>query len=156
MPSAIERALQHRGGETREESDEGGGELGGGHHEAAVTFLIGLRLLGAVLAGRPLPIGRIFKAPPADPHVDRVLGLMIGALLVCTRSCISSSPSRSLRLLPHRRTLGELGHDRVRRALLLQLLAPPPARQWQAMPIVAKAAPGPDSSRSSGSFTVWR
>jgi hypothetical protein len=51
-------------------------------HEAAVTFLLGLLLLGAVLAGRPLPVGRIVKAPPAIPQTDRVLGLMIGAFVI--------------------------------------------------------------------------
>jgi intracellular septation protein A len=51
-------------------------------HEAAVTFLLGVVLLGAVLARRPLPVGRVLKVPHADRGLDASLSVMIGAFLV--------------------------------------------------------------------------
>lgn len=51
-------------------------------HEAAITFLLGMILLGAVLARRPLPIGRVLKVPLADRRLDATLNAMIGAFLV--------------------------------------------------------------------------
>jgi hypothetical protein len=51
-------------------------------HEAAVTFLLGVILLGAVLARRPLPVGRVLKVPHADRQLETALNAMIGACLV--------------------------------------------------------------------------
>jgi intracellular septation protein A len=51
-------------------------------HEAAITFLLGVILLGAVLARRPLPIGRVLKVPHADRRLDTTLNAMIGAFLI--------------------------------------------------------------------------
>lgn len=50
--------------------------------EATATFLIGLVLLGTVLARRPLPVARLLKAPRADRHLDATLSSMIGAFLL--------------------------------------------------------------------------
>jgi intracellular septation protein A len=51
-------------------------------NEAAVTFVLGLLLLGAVLVGRPLAIGRTLKVPHADPRLDANLSVVVGAFLV--------------------------------------------------------------------------
>jgi hypothetical protein len=51
-------------------------------YEAAITFLLGVILLGAVLVRRPLPIGRVLKVPHADRRLDATLNAMIGAFLV--------------------------------------------------------------------------
>jgi hypothetical protein len=51
-------------------------------HEAAVTFLLGVILLGAVVARRPLPVGRVLKVPHADRRLETALNAMIGAFLV--------------------------------------------------------------------------
>jgi hypothetical protein len=50
-------------------------------HEAALTFLLGILLLAAVLAGCPLPIGRVFKTPTSR-QTDRALGAIIGTFLI--------------------------------------------------------------------------
>lgn len=50
--------------------------------EAAITFLLGVILLGTVLARRPLPAGRALKVPSADRRIDATLSAMIGAFLV--------------------------------------------------------------------------
>lgn len=51
-------------------------------HEAAVTFLLGVILLGAVLARRPLPVGPVLKVPHTDWRLETALNAMIGAFLV--------------------------------------------------------------------------
>ena len=51
-------------------------------HEAAVTFLLGVVLLGAALARRPLPVSRMLKVPRADRAVDAALSVMTGGFLV--------------------------------------------------------------------------
>lgn len=51
-------------------------------HEAAVTFVVGVVLLGAVMGGRPLPVGRVLRLPHADRDLDTALSLMVGAFLV--------------------------------------------------------------------------
>lgn len=51
-------------------------------HEAAVTFVLGLVLLGAVVCRRPLPVGRVLKVAHADRDLDAALSLMVGAFLV--------------------------------------------------------------------------
>jgi hypothetical protein len=57
-------------------------------HEAAVTFLLGMVLLGALLVRRPLPLGRMLKVPHNDQTVDATLSVMVGAISCCTRCCI--------------------------------------------------------------------
>ncbi len=51
-------------------------------HEAAVTFVAGLVLLGAVLLRRPVPLGRLLKVPGADRRLDMTLSVLVGGLLV--------------------------------------------------------------------------
>lgn len=51
-------------------------------HEAAVTFVAGLVLLGAVLARRPVPLGRLVKVPGADRRLDMTLSVLVGGFLV--------------------------------------------------------------------------
>lgn len=51
-------------------------------HEAAVTFLLGVVLLGTVLARHPLPVSRILKVPRAGQAVDASLSVMVGGFLV--------------------------------------------------------------------------
>jgi len=51
-------------------------------HEAAVTFLLGVVLLGAALVRRPLPVSRALKVPRADRAVDAALSVMTGGFLV--------------------------------------------------------------------------
>jgi hypothetical protein len=51
-------------------------------HEAAVTFVLGVVLLGAALARRPLPVSRVLKVPRADRAVDTALSVMTGGFLV--------------------------------------------------------------------------
>lgn len=51
-------------------------------HEAAVTFLLGVVLLGAALARHPLPVGRMLKVPGAGRAVDASLSVMAGGFLV--------------------------------------------------------------------------
>jgi hypothetical protein len=51
-------------------------------HEAAVTFLLGVVLLGAALARRPLPVSRVLKVPRADRTTDTALSVMTGGFLV--------------------------------------------------------------------------
>jgi hypothetical protein len=51
-------------------------------HEAAVTFLLGVVLLGAALVRRPLPVSRVLKVPRADRAADTALSVMTGAFLV--------------------------------------------------------------------------
>lgn len=51
-------------------------------HEAAVTFVLGVILLCAVLARRPLPVGRVLKVCHADRYLDMTLSVMIGSFLV--------------------------------------------------------------------------
>jgi hypothetical protein len=51
-------------------------------HEAAITFVAGLILLGAVAVRRPAPLGRLLKVPDADRHLDMTLGVLVGAFLV--------------------------------------------------------------------------
>jgi hypothetical protein len=51
-------------------------------HEAAVTFVVGVVLLGAVLIRRPLPLGRILKVPDAGRRLDATLNAMVGGFLV--------------------------------------------------------------------------
>lgn len=50
--------------------------------EASVAFLAGMILLGAVLARRPLPVGRLLKVPHADQRLNATLSAMVGAFLV--------------------------------------------------------------------------
>jgi hypothetical protein len=47
-------------------------------HEAGLTFLIGLVLVAAALIRRPIPLGRLLKAPTDD----RALGAFVGVFLV--------------------------------------------------------------------------
>jgi hypothetical protein len=47
-------------------------------HEAGITFALGLVLLVAALIRRPIPLGRLLKAPTNDS----ALGALIGAFLV--------------------------------------------------------------------------
>lgn len=47
-------------------------------HEAGITFVLGLVLLAAALIQRPIPLGRLLKAPTNDS----ALGALIGAFLV--------------------------------------------------------------------------
>lgn len=51
-------------------------------HEAAVTFVLGLVLLGAVLIRRPVPMGRLLRVPAADRRLDATLSVMVGGFLV--------------------------------------------------------------------------
>jgi hypothetical protein len=51
-------------------------------HEAAVTFLLGVVLLGAALVRRPLPVSRVLKVPRADRAADTALSVMTGGFLV--------------------------------------------------------------------------
>jgi hypothetical protein len=51
-------------------------------HEAAVTFLLGVVLLGAALVRRPLPVSRVLKVPGAGRDVDAALSVMTGGFLV--------------------------------------------------------------------------
>jgi hypothetical protein len=51
-------------------------------HEAAVTFVVGLVLLGAVLVRRPVPLGRLLKVPEADRRLDTTLSVLVGGFLV--------------------------------------------------------------------------
>jgi hypothetical protein len=51
-------------------------------HEAAVTFVAGLVLLGAVLMRRPVPLGRLLKVPGADRRLDNTLSVLAGGFLV--------------------------------------------------------------------------
>lgn len=47
-------------------------------HEAGITFVLGLVLLVAALIRRPIPLGRLLKAPTDDA----ALGALIGVFLV--------------------------------------------------------------------------
>jgi hypothetical protein len=51
-------------------------------HEAAVTFALGLVLLGAVLIRRPVPMGRLLRVPGADRRLDATLSVMVGGFLI--------------------------------------------------------------------------
>lgn len=51
-------------------------------HEAAVTFVLGVVLLGAALAGRPLPVGRVLKTPGLDRAREAALSMLVGGFLV--------------------------------------------------------------------------
>lgn len=51
-------------------------------HEAAVTFVLGVVLLSAALARRPLPVGRVLRLPHADRNRDMALSVMIGSFLM--------------------------------------------------------------------------
>ncbi len=51
-------------------------------HEAAVTFLAGVALLGAALVRRPVPLARLMKVPSADRRRDALLGVLVGGFLV--------------------------------------------------------------------------
>lgn len=51
-------------------------------HEAAVTFVLGVVLLGAALIRRPLPVSRALKVPDAGRAADESLSLMVGGFLV--------------------------------------------------------------------------
>jgi hypothetical protein len=51
-------------------------------HEAAVTFVAGLVLLGALLVRRPVPLGRLLKVPGADRRLDMTLSVLVGGFLV--------------------------------------------------------------------------
>jgi hypothetical protein len=51
-------------------------------HEAAVTFVAGLVLLGAVVVRRPVPLGRLLKVPGADLRLDVTLSVLVGGFLV--------------------------------------------------------------------------
>lgn len=51
-------------------------------HEAAVTFVVGVVLLVAVLAGRPVPVGRLLRVPHADGTINATLGVLVGGFLV--------------------------------------------------------------------------
>jgi hypothetical protein len=48
---------------------------------AAVTFVVGLVLLGAALVRRPVPLGRLFRVPGADRRLDGTLSVMVGGFL---------------------------------------------------------------------------
>jgi len=96
-------------------------------HEAAVTFLLGVILLGAVLGRRPLPVGRVLKVPHADRQRETALNAMIGAFLVL-HALLTLTLALTLRTphLPDRRPGGELGGDRRRRTKPLHLPATRP------------------------------
>jgi hypothetical protein len=51
-------------------------------HEAAVTFVAGLVLLGAIVVRRPVPLGRLLKVPGADRRLDTTLSVLVGGFLV--------------------------------------------------------------------------
>jgi hypothetical protein len=51
-------------------------------HEAALMFALGIALLAAALMHRPIPIGRLLKAPHGRRSTDETLGVLIGAFLV--------------------------------------------------------------------------
>jgi hypothetical protein len=51
-------------------------------HEAAVTFVVGIALLVAVVIRHPIPVGRLLKAPDVPRATDEMLGVVIGAFLV--------------------------------------------------------------------------
>ncbi len=51
-------------------------------HEAAVTFVLGIVLLVAVLARRPLPVSRALKVPHAERSIDATLSVMVGSFLL--------------------------------------------------------------------------
>jgi hypothetical protein len=60
----------------------GGSSLPLTPHEAAVTFLVGLGPLAAVLVRRPIPLGRWLKVPAADRRLDATLSTLVGGFLV--------------------------------------------------------------------------
>jgi intracellular septation protein A len=51
-------------------------------HEAAVTFVLGVLLLCAAVARRPLPVGQVLKVAHSDRSLDTALNVMIGSFLV--------------------------------------------------------------------------
>jgi intracellular septation protein A len=51
-------------------------------HEAAVTFVLGVVLLCAAVARRPLPVGRVLKIAHSDRYLDSALSVMIGSFFV--------------------------------------------------------------------------
>jgi hypothetical protein len=51
-------------------------------HEAAVTFVLGIVLLVAVLVRRPLPVRRALRVPHAEPRIDATLSVVVGSFLV--------------------------------------------------------------------------
>ena len=51
-------------------------------HEAALTFIAGLVLLGAVALRRPVPLGRLVKVPGTDRRLDTSLSVLVGGFLV--------------------------------------------------------------------------
>jgi hypothetical protein len=51
-------------------------------HEAAVTFVLGIVLLVAVLARRPLPVSQVLKVPHAERSIDATLSVMVGSFLL--------------------------------------------------------------------------
>jgi hypothetical protein len=80
-------------------------------HEAAVTFVLGIVLLGAVLARRPLPVGRVVKVPHADRAVDAALSVMIGGFLVLHALLhVALAPDPVDGYLLDRGPPGQLGH----------------------------------------------
>jgi hypothetical protein len=50
-------------------------------HEAAITFVVGVVLLVAVVARRPVPVSRALRIP-SNRRVDSALGAIIGGFLV--------------------------------------------------------------------------
>ena len=61
---------------------DGGSALPLKLHEAAITFVLGIALLVAVLIRRPMPVGRWLKVPDDARSTDETLGVLIGAFLV--------------------------------------------------------------------------
>lgn len=51
-------------------------------HEAVITFVVGVLLLCASLARRPLPLGQVLKVTHSDRSLDTALSVMIGSFLV--------------------------------------------------------------------------
>lgn len=51
-------------------------------HEAAVTFVLGIVLLVAVLARRPLPVSRALKVAHAERTTDATLSVIVGSFLI--------------------------------------------------------------------------
>ncbi len=70
------------------DSDAAGLAIAGGSplplklHEAAVTFVLGVVLLCAALARRPLPVGRVLKVPHSDRSRDTALSVTLGSFLM--------------------------------------------------------------------------
>ncbi len=60
----------------------GGSSLALKLHEAAITFTVGLVVLGAVLIGRPFPLAVPLRIPSPTKAIDGSLGVIVGAFLM--------------------------------------------------------------------------